>query len=205
MDDKWFKAQQKRAGVTAEDIARRMGRARSNVSHILTGKQRMSLDWAEAFAEALGVDVATILEKAGAARTSTARQLSPGFSDSDAAPWTSTSGNETGMVQRIAQALGADRPGVDLWQVKSRAMALGGLLAGDMLLVDTHASERCGAGDTVVAQVYNHASASATTVIRRFEPPCLVAASCDPADQRVHLVDGQNVVIRGKVIASWRT
>lgn len=204
MDDKWFKAQQKKAGITADQIAARMGRDRSVISKILNGKQRMTLQWAEAFADALGVDVATVLEKAGAGRPATTRQLAPGFAESDAAPWYADRGQEAGIVQRIADALGASRPGIDLWQMKSRAMALGGLLAGDMMLVDSHASERCGQGDIVVAQVYSHASASATTVIRRFEPPVLVAASCDPADQRVHVVDGQNVVIRGKVIASWR-
>ena len=58
MDDKWFKRQQKIAGVTAADIADRMGRARSNVSHILNGHQRMSLEWAKAFAEVLNVPLA---------------------------------------------------------------------------------------------------------------------------------------------------
>jgi len=201
MDDKWFRAQQKKAGITADQIAATLGRDRSVVSKILHGHQRMTLEWAQAFADALGTDVATILEKAGAARPATARQLAPGFAESDAAPFLAREGDPTAQ---IAHALGASRPGIDLWQIRNRAMALGGLLAGDMMLVDTHASERCAPGDTVIAQVYNHATASAITLIRRYEPPVLVAASCDPADQRVHIVDGANVVIRGKVIASWR-
>ena len=36
MDDKWFKAQQKRVGVTADQIAAEMGRDRSAVSSIYT-------------------------------------------------------------------------------------------------------------------------------------------------------------------------
>jgi SOS-response transcriptional repressor LexA len=95
-----------------------------------------------------------------------------------------------------------DRPGVDVWRVKSRAMALSGLLEGDFMLVDTHAAERVRAGDVVIAQIYTRTGAN--TVLRRFEPPVLVAASADPADGRVHVVDGDNVVIRGKVVASWR-
>lgn len=201
MDDKWFKAQQKRVGVTAEDIARKMGRARSNVSHILNGHQRMSLDWAKAFAEVLQVPLATVLEKAGVADAPTAQAVQPGFAESDAAPWVPGPGMAEGRdVPTIAQALGGGRPGVDVWRVKSRAMAQHGLLEGDYMLVDTHQAERVRPGDTVIAQVYNRTGA--TTVLRTFAPPVLFAA--DPADLQVFVVDGVNVVIRGKVIASWR-
>ncbi len=203
MDDKWFKAQQKKVGVTAEDIARRMGRSRANVSHILTGRQRMSLDWARAFAEVLQVPLATVLEKAGVADVTTAQQIRPGFAEGDAAPWRAgPTMAENATVRGVAEALGADRPGVDVWRVKGATMALGGLLAGDFILVDTHASERARQGDIVVAQLYR--AGDAVTVLRRFEPPVLVAASTAPEDGRVHVVDGVNVVIRGVVVASWR-
>lgn len=202
MDILWFKQQQKKAGVTADEIAQKMGRTRANVSHILTGRQRMSLDWAKAFAEVLQVPLATVLEKAGITDAPTAQAFTPGFADSDAAPFVHGPGMAEGHQTRsIAQVMG-ERPGVDVWRVKSRAMALAGLLEGDFMLVDTHAAERVRAGDVVVAQVYGRNGAN--TVLRRFEPPVLVAASADPADARVHVVDGQNVVIRGKVVASWR-
>jgi len=205
MDDKWFKQRQKEVGVTAEDIARAMGRTRANVSHILSGRQRMSLDWARAFSEVLQVPIATILEKAGVADPVTAQQIVPGFAESDAATWQpGPSLGEAGVVRSIAAALGSDRPGVDIWRVKSRAMVLGGYLEGDYMLVDTHAAERVRAGDVVIAQLYNNTNATAATVLRRFEPPVLIAASADPEDARVHVVDGVNVVVRGKVIASWR-
>lgn len=202
MDEKWFKQQQKRVGVTAEDIANKMGRARSNVSHILNGHQRMSLDWAKAFAEVLQVPLATVLEKAGVTDAPTAQTITPGFSDSDAAPFVYGPGLTEGHQTRsIAQLLG-EKPGVDVWRVKSRAMALAGLIEGDFMLVDTHAAERVRPGDVVIAQIYSRNGAS--TVLRRFEPPVLVANSPDPADARIYVVDGQNVVIRGKVVASWR-
>lgn len=207
MDDKWFKMQQKRVGVTADDIAKRAGRARSNVSHILTGKQRMSLEWARAFADVLQVPLATVLEKAGAADPPVARQLRPGFAESDAIAWQPNdepAKSDAAQILRVAMNLGGDRPGVDVWRVKSRSMILGGLLEGDFVLVDTHQSERVKAGDTVLAQIYDNNAATAMTLIRRYEPPVLVAASCDPADARVHVVDGNNVVIRGKIVAVWR-
>jgi len=201
MDDKWFKAQQKRAGITADAIANLIGRDRSVVSKILSGKQRMTLEWARAFATALSVDVATVLEKSGYDAPDVTRQLAPGFSESDAVAWVPGHG-EGHQVPQIAKAFGGGRPGVDVWRVKSQAMALSGFLAGDFMLVDTHEAERVKAGDTVIAQIYSRSTA--TTVLRRFEPPVLVAASADPAEGRVNMVDHVNVVIRGKVIASWR-
>lgn len=201
MDDKWFKAQQKRVGVTALDIAKARGLSRVNVSHILTGRQQMSLDWAKAFAQVLQVPLATVLEKAGATDPVTAQTLVAGFTDSDAAAWIPASLAEGAPVRSVAEALG-QRPGVDVWRVKSQAMALAGLIQGDWFLLDTHQSERVRPGDLVVAQIYSRTGA--TTVLRRFEPPVLVAASVDPAEGRVHVVDGVNVVIRGKVVASWR-
>ena len=202
MEDKWFKQQQKRVGVTADEIAAHLGRDRSVVSKILSGKQRMTLEWATAFSTVLQVPLATVLEKAGVTDAPTAQAFNPGFSDSDAAPFDHKAGTaEAHQARAIAQVMG-ERAGVDLWRVKSRAMALGGLIEGDFMLVDTHAAERVRAGDVVIAQIYTRSGAN--TVLRRFEPPVLVACSVDPADARVHIVDGQNVVIRGKVVASWR-
>lgn len=163
----------------------------------------MSLDWAKTFAEVLQVPLATVLEKAGVTDIPTAQELQPGFVDSDAAPFVPGPGlAESAQVKAIAQIFGA-RSGVEVWRVKSSAMALGGYLPGDFMVVDTHQAERVKAGDAVVAQIYSRGSA--VTVLRRFEPPVLVAASTDPADARVHVVDGVNVVIRGKVTNIWRT
>jgi transcriptional regulator with XRE-family HTH domain len=205
MDDKWFKLQQKRVGVTAEDIAARMGRSRSNVSHILNGKQRMSVEWAKAFADVLQVPVSEVLERAGTLDAPTAQTIRPGFAESDCAAWVPGPGiGEGASVRSIAQVLGADRPGVDIWRVRSRAMQLAGFMPDDFLLVDTHAAERARAGDTVMAQVYNNATGTAVTVLRRLDPPVLMAASADPEDAKAHVVEGVNVRVRGKVVASWR-
>ena len=203
MDDKWFKTQQKRVGVTADQIADRLGRDRSVVSKILSGKQRMTLEWANAFAEVLQSDLATVLEKAGVADGQITQRVAPGFAESDATAWVPGPGlAENAPVRGVAEVLGATRPGIDIWRVKSRAMALAGLIEGDFMLVDSNQAERVRAGDVVIAQLYTRTGAN--TVLRRFEPPVLVASSADPDDARVHVVDGTNVVIRGKVIASWR-
>lgn len=203
METTWFKSLQKRAGLTSFDLGEAIGRDRTVISRIINGTQRMTLEQARIFAEKLDVPLPEMLERAGLADKGTAQQLAPGFQESDVAAWVPgpVFGDDR-EVPSVAQALGGGKPGIDIWRVKSQAMALAGLLAGDFMLVDTHQAERVKAGDTVVAQVYNRTGAM--TVLRRFEPPVLVAASMDPADGRVHVVDGINVVIRGKVTASWR-
>ena len=203
MDDKWFKQQQKKIGVTSEDIASAMGRSRTNVSKILNGHQKMSMEWAKVFADVLQVPLDEVLERAGVLDAPQARTMKPGFSDGDATPWIGK-GSAAENIKSIASVFGGDRAGVDVWQVSSAAMALNGLLQGDFMLVDSHQSEMCRAGDVVVAQNYDWQTGSAVSVIRRYEPPVLVAASTSPDDQRVLVVDGNNVVIKGKVIASWR-
>lgn len=204
MDDKWFKAQQKKVGVTADDIARRMGRTRSNVSHIYSGKQRMSLDWAQAFAEVLHVPLHDVLKHAGILEETLDRPIARGFSEGDATPWTGK-GGEDAQVRDRAACFGGGKPGTDIWTVQSSALQFAGYLPGDFILVDTHQSERCRAGDVVIAQKYDWKTGTATTVLRRYEPPVLVASGPDPDDQRVLVVDGNQVAISGKVIASWRT
>jgi SOS-response transcriptional repressor LexA len=201
MDTMWFKAAQRRAGLTSFDLGEAIGRDRSVISRIINGSQRLTLDQARILAERLAVTLPELLEKAGLADQPTAQQLAPGFAESDAAPWVPGPGmSEVREVPTVAQALGGGRPGVDVWRVKGTAMSQHGLLPGDYMLVDTHQAERVKSGDVVVAQVYNRTGA--TTVLRAFAPPVLLSA--DPADYQVHVVDGVNVVIRGKVTASWR-
>jgi len=202
MDANWFKGLQRKAGLTSTDLGQVIGRDRTVISKILNGHQKMTLDQARALADALGVPISDMIERAGLGDNRTARHLSPGFSESDASSWTAQSPEDRG-ISSIAEALG-QRPGIDIWRVKSSALALMGLLPGDFMLVDTDAAERVRAGDVVLAQIYDNIRGVATTVLRRFEPPVLVAASLEPDEWRVHIVDGTNVVVRGRVTRSWR-
>lgn len=203
MDDKWFKKRQKELGVTADQIAEKMGRNRSAVSHIYSGQRRMSLDWAQAFADALDVTVDEVLHRAGVLDEQKAQTLHPGFADSDAVPFAGKGGDQD-RNQVIAGALGGHPAGIDIWTVRSSALILRGYLPGDLILVDTHKSELCKSGDVVIAQVYNWQTGSAETILRLYEPPVLLSACANTDAPVSRVVDGQNVVIKGKVIASWR-
>jgi transcriptional regulator with XRE-family HTH domain len=204
MDKDWFRDRLRAANLTTEDVARALRRDRAVVSRILNGRQKPSLEQAQIIADLFGVDVGEVLRRARLLDARSAQTLAPGFSESEAAPWKGQDRADD-PNRTIARALGGDRAGVDVWRMKGSAMALGGLLSGDMMLVDTHQADRARAGDVVVAQIYDNRIGHAVTVVRRMEPPVLVASSASPEDWRVHVVDGVNVVVMGRVIASWRS
>lgn len=204
MDAEWFKATQKRKGVTQQDVAEKIGRTRTVVSHMLSGRRRFTFEDAKAFSDLLDEPLSEVLQRAGIANEQVAQQLAPGFSDSDAAPWIAPGGYIKQKNADILTAFGADKNGVDIWQCKSSAMALAGILSGDYMAVDSNASERARRGDTVIAQIYDNSTGTASTILRRYEPPVLVAATQDQGDWGVKVVDFSNVVIRGVVTASWR-
>ncbi|KAB6717737.1 helix-turn-helix transcriptional regulator [Roseobacter sp. TSBP12] len=211
IDVSWFKKKQKEAGVTSDQIADLVGRARSNISHIYAGRQKMSLDWAQAFATSLNQPLDEILRRAGAVDAqgnpviteSSLETIRQGFSESDAEPYRASPAAMS-TTNKIA-ALFGQRPGVDVWTINTEAMRLGGYLPGDKILLDTHKSEITRAGDVVIAQIYNWQSGEVKTVLRRHEPPVLIADSLVEEDRRVLVVDGNNVVIKGKVVAQWRS
>ncbi|HMO07051.1 MAG TPA: hypothetical protein PKD10_05305 [Paracoccaceae bacterium] len=200
MDTQWFKAAIKRAGVTSHDLGAAIDRDRSVISRIANGAQKMTLDQARAMAPVLQVDLTELLDRAGLAEPALARALQQGFSEGDAAPFAGGTAEDLRHAA-LAEAFG-QRAGVDVWRVRGRGMELAGYLPGDFILVDTFAADNPRPGDAVIAQVYGRTSAR--TVFRRFAPPVLVACSADPDEAGVHVVDGDNVVIRGKVTASWR-
>lgn len=205
MDMEWFKRRQQLANVTSFDLGEAIGRNRAVISRIYHGHQKMTLEQAEAFAEVLDVPLSDVLLHAGIASKETVQELNPGFAESDVAQWIPKPETEGAPdIEAMANALGGGRNGVDIWRVKSRAMALAGYLEGDYLLVDTHQRDTCKAGDVVLAQVYDYNAGAATTIFRRYQTPVLVAASADPSEWGVHVVDHNTVVIMGKAVASWR-
>lgn len=203
MDDKWFKQKQKQAGVTAEEIGAALGRDRSVVSRIYVGRQKMTLDQAHVFARILKVPLQDVLDRAGLLASEADAIASPGFSDSEVVPFKGQGAGKD-QVDTIARHLGGGKPGIDIWRTVSTSLSFNGFLKGDYLLIDANQSELCKKGDIVVAQVYDWQTGTAETVLRRFEPPILLAIGGAPEDVKINVVDNQNVVIKGKVIASWR-
>lgn len=200
----WIKLRLRTLGKNSGDLATAINRDRAVVSRIMNGRQKLTLDQAKQFATVLNCELTEVLEKSGVADRPTAQQLTPGFAESDAVIWSAEGGHKAIELKSVAASFGGARDGVDVWRVKGMALALAGFLPGDWMLVDRMKAERVRAGDVVIAKIYNNSSGAVSAVLRRFEPPVLVAASPDAADQRVFVVDGMNVVIQGKVIAQWR-
>ena len=201
IDERWFKIQKRKAGVTNADIGALRSRDHTVNSKLVSGAQPMTFDWAEAFAEALQVPVAEVLAKAGVSIEAKLEPSVPGFSEGDAAPWVPKQ-PEDRKPQSVAEAFGA-RAGVDVWRLATRSMAGSGYLPGDFILVDTHAADKAKPGDVVLAQVYNR-NGTACTVLRRWMPPVLISDSAPGDVPEVHVLDHDNVLIRGRVVASWR-
>lgn len=202
MNTDWFKKQQKIANVTAEDIGLALGRDRSLVSRIYVGRQRMKLEEAKVFATVLSVPLDEVLKQAGVLDEPIASTTKSGFSEGDAAPFDMT-GAPGRKAQSIAEAFG-QASGVDVWSVKSADLISIGYREGDLIMVDTHQANTVKRGDVVVSQVYDRDFGGATTLIGEYFPPVVIQCSNDPAKRNARVVDGNNVLIRGKVIASWR-
>lgn len=203
MDSNWFKTQQKKSGLNSFDLGELIGRDRTVISRIVNGHQKPTLEQAKIFANAFNEDLPVVLEKLGLADKTTAQSVSPGFNESDAAAWIPQGGADADN-KAIANSLGANRPGVDVWQIKKNILPVLGYIKDDYIIVDTHKAERAQPGDIVLAQVYDNTKGTASTILRRYEPPVLLPPTTDPDNQKVHVVDGINVVIRGVVWASWR-
>lgn len=161
-----------------------------------------------AFARVLGIEPNLVIEYAGLTyllQVSLQGRHSKNMLAEDAARWTPPDDDEGSRpTLDMARLLGGGRPGMDIWQVRGNALALEGYREGDFLLVDHNAADRAKSGDIVIAQIYDWQQAAAVTVLRRYEPPVLVAAGFEPEDRKVYVVDGNNVAIKGIIIASWR-
>lgn len=204
MDAAWFKAQQRRAGLTIVDLGEAIGKDRSIISRFYTGRQQMTFAQAEKMAAALDVPLSEVLARAGITAPDTAQQLDPGFRESEAVVWIPKGDSEAVADKCIAAALG-QTAGLDVWTVKGHSLALSGYLPGDRILVDMRHGADARSGDVVVAQVYDVMSGTAKTLLRQYQRPALVSHSADPADWKVYVVDQENVAIRGVVTACWRT
>jgi len=203
MDRNWFKSKQQLAGLRQSDIADLLGRSPPVVSSIINGTRPLKVSEAEKLAEAFGVDVSEVLSRAGITSARTSRAL--GFSESEIAPWQPEEDNPKDQRQTaIANALGMNKMGADIWRVSSAAMSSHGYLIGDYVLVDQSAGFRAKSKDVVIAQVYDWNSGTAETILRKYMAPVLVGAVNEAGEVDVRVVDNRNVTIKGVVKASWR-
>jgi hypothetical protein len=122
-----------------------------------------------------------------------------GFGEADAQPFDATDSDD--LVAKAVLAAKGGRNHVDPWVLRSRAIESAGYIPGDVLIVDLNATPAD--GDIVCAQVYDRAG-NAETVFRLLERPFLAAATLERRHIRPLLIDDEQVVVRGVVVASVR-
>lgn len=110
--------------------------------------------------------------------------------------------DEDTVLGRALRELMNNRPGVDPWTLRSRALELEGFMPGDIVLVDLNATPA--PGDAVCAQVYDRGGVRAETVMRQFRNTgavsLLMPRSLDPTLQQPLVVDNDRVLIRGVLL-----
>ena len=122
-----------------------------------------------------------------------------GFNESDGEPYRySDCAKELSFLE---DAFGKAN-GKDAWTLKTKAIEAAGYLPGDVLIVDLN--ETPAPGDVVCAQIYDWSRSRAETVFRLWEPPYLQVATYEKSLRKIFVVDNQNVIIRGVVVASAR-
>jgi hypothetical protein len=115
----------------------------------------------------------------------------------DAVPFDAESADPA--VSAAIKALIGGRQAADPWTIRTRALERKGYLPGDIVIVDL--GRRPEAGDAVCAQVYDWRRGAAETVMRVYEPPFLVAASLDEQLRKPLVVDDEQVIIKGVLLA----
>lgn len=116
----------------------------------------------------------------------------------DAVPFAAENMQGSPLTAAVA-AMRHGRNGLESWVVSSNQLETLRLYEGDVLLVDLNAEPR--AGDIVCAQLYDWTRRAKRTVFRLYEPPFLLSGGISGRDRGPVAVDGQNVVVKGVVVA----
>ena len=127
----------------------------------------------------------------------TPASLGPRGLAEDAVPFDAKSADPA--VSAAIKALIGARQAADPWTIRTRALERVGYLPGDIVIVDL--GRRPEAGDAVCAQVYDWRRGAAETVMRVYEPPFLLAATLDEQLRKPLVVDDEQVIIKGVLLA----
>jgi hypothetical protein len=97
------------------------------------------------------------------------------------------------------KALIGGRKAADPWTMRTRSLERRGYLPADIVIVDLGRAPE--AGDAVCAQVYDWRRGAAETVMRVYDPPYLLEASFEEQLRKPLVVDNEQVIIKGVLLA----
>lgn len=171
-----------RHGMSQTELARLLGRDKSVVTLLLQGKRQLKAEEALLIAQALSVPVAEVI---GNAKNDAPSQVNEGMlipfqheplATKKAKDVIAKGGKyylqESGHFSAKAYAL----------EVRDDSMNLAGVLEGDIIVAEL--DKPCKAGQLVVVQHYGRGGAK--TLIRRYQPPFLMAHSTNAAFGPLH-------------------
>lgn len=118
------------------------------------------------------------------------RLTTPGFGDPEALPYTGNAARELSPNQTI-------------WTVNTGDLQAMGLLPGDRFILDQATPPKT--RDIIVVQKYDHATGTATTLLRVFADGFAVTPLYLVNGEPRLWIDGETAVCMGTVIESWRT
>jgi hypothetical protein len=107
--------------------------------------------------------------------------------------------NADPAVMAAIKALIGGRKSADPWTMRTRSLERRGYLPADIVIVDLGRAPE--AGDAVCAQVYDWRRGAAETVMRVYDPPYLLEASFDEQLRKPLVVDNEQVIIKGVLLA----
>lgn len=199
---RWLDEATRESGITLSELARRSGVATTTLTRFRNDPNHRSplavttmMDIAGAAGLEITPDVLTPKE------APTTRRMAPqSLRETEAAPYKARA---EGDIGRAVLAFCGDAGHLVPWELRTRALEDVGILPGDIVVLDLNAAPE--PGDLVCAQLYDWANAGQTeTLWRVYERPFLVAASRDPGTRKPLLVDGEKVMIKGVIVASFR-
>lgn len=191
----------KKHGMSQTDLARLLGRDKAVVTNLFSGKRSLKAEEAMLIARHLGVDVAQILGEKPAAQKR-------GMEEPAVLIPFRQAPLKTKKSKQIVEKSGkfflkdSDVTGANVYAVEVRddSLNLLGFMPGDIVISDLDAP--CKPGQVVVVQYYK--GAGAETLLRKFEPPLLMAHSTSQAHKPLN-VDKDNVRLVSPVIKLIRS
>lgn len=127
-----------------------------------------------------------------------------GLGEPEAVPYQVAADNDPypAWVETAIAAAKAGKNGVEAWVMRTAALDLLGVLAGDILMIDQNRRPR--SGDIVCAQLTDLVTGSVETVMRRYDPPYIVTHSAKMGPARPEPVDDERVIVMGVSIGVIR-
>lgn len=179
------------SGLTLTDVARRAKlnpstltrfRAKDDGGHTLTARTVQKIE------EATGVPAYEQRTKVRAVSV---------LSEGEATPFVFDEKTNDLMIEALRSVVQRSNS-IDLWILKTSALAGVGYQEGDVIIVDRDALPR--PGDAVCAQRYDWRRGTAETIFRVFRTPYLLTAHIAGEPGQPDVVDDETVAIKGVIV-----